>query len=176
MTTTYLLTNRPSLQALTRKVGGWIRRYLPADLAGTAAALIGITMAGHFDPGVVTIALVGVWSEFIGFYVAIGVQEWLAYRRRQSLLATAPANVSGLFGAVRQTTAFLSYLSRNLLLEFGAAELLDPFILRPALLTLALHLIPDLPLALMAGKLSADLIFYTVTIGSFELRKKILTP
>lgn len=60
------------------------------------------------------------------------------------------------------------------MLEFGAAELLDPFILRPALLLLALQLIAQLPIALIAGKLAADLVFYSVTICSFELRKKLL--
>jgi len=47
-------------------------------------------------------------------------------------------------------------------------------ILRPALLMLAMQLISDLPLALIAGKVAADLVFYSVTIGSLELRKKML--
>ena len=62
-------------------------------------------------------------------------------------------------------TAFLGHLLRNLLLAFGAAELLAPLLLRPALLTLAIQRIPNLGLALLAGKLSADLVFYTVTIS-----------
>ncbi len=175
MTTTDLLINRPSLYALTRKVGGWIRRYLPAELAGTTAALMGIALAQHFDLRVVSIALIGVWSEFVGFYAAIALLEWFAYRRQQTRLVTAPSNMAGLLATVKQMTAFLGHLLRTLLLEFGPAELLDPLLLRPALLALAIQLIPNLGLALLVGKLSADLFFYTVTISSYELRKQLST-
>jgi hypothetical protein len=173
MMTTALLIDRPALHALIRKLAGWIRRYLPAELAGTMAALLGIALARYFDLRVVSIALIGTWCEFVGFYAAIAVQEWFAYRRQQPHLLSALGSVADLLTAVKQVTAFLGHLLRNLLLEFGPAQLLDAFFLRPALLALAMYLIPALSLALLAGKLSADLFFYTVTISSFELRNKM---
>lgn len=169
-----------------KRIGGWLRRYLPAEIAGTTAALLGLTLALHAEQSMATTAVVGVWSEVIGFYGAIIVQEWLAeqHRRRQSLADPMPLHTwckpsAPIFRtfctSVRQTIGFLSRLLRNLVLEFGAAELLDPLILRPALLMLAMQLISDLPVALLAGKVTADLVFYTVTICSLEARKKLLT-
>ena len=168
------------------RIGGWLRRYLPAEIAGTTAALLGLTMALQAEQSMATTAVVGVWSEVIGFYSVIVVQEWLAEQRRcrQSPGNSMPLHTwckqrSPVFRtfctSVRQTIGFLSRLLRNLVLEFGAAELLDPLILRPALLMLAMQLLSDLPVALLAGKVTADLVFYTVTICSLEARKKLLT-
>lgn len=181
-------SDRPPLfpPLLPLKVGGWIRRYLPAELTGTTAALVGIVLARHFDQPTVTIALVGAWSEVIGFYGAMVMQEWLAYRRHHCPPSATNKRISKLdldwlalcgtiLASVRQTIGFLAQLLRNLLLEFGVAELLDPFILRPALLTLAMQLIPELPIAVIVGKVAADLLFYSVAIGSYELRKKMVT-
>lgn len=170
---------------LPSKVVGWLRRYLPAEVTGTVVALLVITLARHWYLNAVAIAVIGVWGEVVGFYGAIVVQEWLAYRRHQrrfllpnqQIRKVSPgwlALCGNLLTSVRQTIRFLGQLLRNLLLEFGPAELLDPFILRPALLTLSMQLIPELPLALVIGKVAADLVFYTVTIGSVELRRKLL--
>ena len=168
------------------RIGGWLRRYLPAEIAGTTAALLGLTLALHTEQSLATMAFVGVWSEVSGFYGAIIVQEWLAEQRRHrqspatpmalgTWCKNGPAVFRTFYTSVRQTIGFLSRLLRNLVLEFGAAELLDPLILRPALLMLAMQLLSDLPVALLAGKVTADLVFYTVTICSLEARKKLLT-
>lgn len=170
---------------LPSKVVGWLRRYLPAEVTGTVAALLVITLARHWDLNAVAIALIGVWGEVAGFYGAIIVQDWLADRRQQRQFLWPNQQIRKVrsdwltlcgnwLTSVRQTIRFLGQLLRNLLLEFGPAELLDSFILRPALLTLAMQLIADLPLALVTGKVAADLLFYTVTIGSVELRRKLL--
>ena len=159
---------------VVKRIGGWLRRYLPAEIAGTTAALLGLTMALQAEQSMATTAVVGVWSEVIGFYGAIVVQEWLAEQRRHRQSLANPMPLCTFYTSVRQTIGFLSRLLRNLVLEFGAAELLDPLILRPALLMLAMQLISDLPVALIAGKVTADLVFYSVTIGSLELRKKML--
>lgn len=170
---------------LISKIVGWLRRYLPAEVAGTTAALVGVMLALRLEQPLATVAVVGVWSEVIGFYSAMVLQEWFAEQRRcrQSSanpipLCTCCKNGLAIFRtfwtSVRQTISFLCRLLRNLVLEFGVAELLDPLILRPAVLILAMQVIPSLSVALIVGKLTADLVFYTVTICSLELRKKVL--
>ena len=168
-----------------RKIGSGLRRYLPAEIAGTTMALLGVTLALRLDQSLATAAVVGVWSEACGFYGAMIIQDWrTALSDRAPLTAelapkglgrsTQPTTCCRVVVSVRQTIGFLSRLLRNLLLEFGVAELLDPLILRPALLILAMQLIPNLSLAFIAGKLTADLVFYTITICSLEARKKLL--
>lgn len=158
--------------AWTSKVGGWLRRYLPAELGGTAAALVGIQLALYLDCAVVTVAFIGVWSEVGGFYLTLIVQEWIAVRPLRNCHPCAVPRRPW-WRTVSEVTAFLGQTLRNLLLEFGAAELVDPLLLRPALLALAMQWIPHVALALVAGKVAADLIFYAMAISAFELRQRL---
>jgi hypothetical protein len=122
----------------------------------------------------------------VGFYLAMMIQEWRNQRPHQllSLKNSQPnrwlergwqAQIMARLTSVRQTIGFLLQILRNLVAEFGPAELVDPFLLRPAFLALAMHLIPGVHWAVMIGKVAADLIFYTVAISSFELRQKLAT-
>jgi hypothetical protein len=63
---------------------------------------------------------------------------------------------------------------RNLFLEFGFAEALDSFYIRPALMYLALNFFTQLEIGILVGKISADIAFYIFAIPAYELRKKIL--
>lgn len=168
----------------TQKIIGWIKRYLPAEVTGTAAAILGTTLAWQFEQSLAVTALVGAWSEVVGFYLAMLIQEWRAQRPQPSLALPNgqpnsrlergwQAQVTACLTSVRQTIGFLTPILRNLLVEFGPAELLDPFLLRPAFLALAMHLIPGVHWAVVIGKVAADLIFYTVAISSFEVRRKL---
>lgn len=169
-----------------QKLIGWIKRYLPAEVTGTAFAILGTTLAWQLDQSLAVIALVGAWSEVVGFYLAMMTQEWRAQRplRLHSLPNIQPnrrleqgwqARVTARLTSVRQTIRFLVQILRNLVVEFGPAELVDPFLLRPAFLALSMHLIPGVHWAVVIGKVAADLIFYTVAISSFELRQKLAT-
>jgi hypothetical protein len=59
-----------------------------------------------------------------------------------------------------------------LVAEFGAAELLDTFLVRPAALVLGVWLIPDPLLGMLAGKVAADIVFYAVAAGAFTVTAK----
>ena len=169
-----------------QKVIGWIKRYLPAKVAGTTAAILGTTLAWQLDQSLAVTALAGTWCEVVGFYLAMMIQEWrnqrphslLSLKNRQSnypLERGWQARIMARLTSVRQTIGFLAQILRTLVAEFGPAELVDPFLLRPALLALAMHLIPGAHWAVLIGKVAADLIFYTVAISSFELRQKLAT-
>lgn len=169
-----------------QKLIGWIKRYLPAELTGTAAAILGTTLAWQLDQSLAVTALVGTWCEVVGFYLGMMIQEWRTQRPQRTLalpndqlrgrLALGwQARVTARLTSVRQTIGFLMQILRTLVVEFGPAELVDPFLLRPAFLALAMHLIPGVHWAVLIGKVAADLIFYTVAISSFELRQKLAT-
>ena len=56
--------------------------------------------------------------------------------------------------------------------EFGAAELLDTFLVRPAALMLGVWLVPDPLWGMLAGKVAADIVFYAVAAGAFTVTAK----
>lgn len=184
-----LAIHAPQPQAnpwFTRKVIGWLKRYLPAEVTGTTAAILGTTLAWQFDQSLAVTALVGTWCEVVGFYLAMMIQEWCNQRPQPSLsLRNSQPNrrlergwqarIMARLTSVRQTIGFLTQILRTLVVEFGPAELVDPFLVRPALLALAMHLVPGVHWAVIIGKVTADLIFYTVAISSFELRQKMAT-
>lgn len=133
----------------------WICRYLPAEIVGTAAmfiAGIGVTVWTSAPPIVALAAIIG---ESIGFYAVLAVTIYIEQAR-----------VSPSWRRATGRTAML------LVAEFGAAELLDTILVRPAALILGVWLIPDPVFGLLAGKLLADLIFYAVAAGAFTMTDK----
>ncbi|NCC31154.1 MAG: hypothetical protein EOM24_03910 [Chloroflexia bacterium] len=130
----------------------WLHRYLPAEAAGLVATVVCTLLALEWSGNILLAALVGTWAENIGFYSVI---FWRDLRRRgglswQSLCATFTA----------------------MLVEFGPAELFDSLFVGPAVLALALVIFPSTLLGTIVGKLTADAIFYLLTIMSYELIKR----
>ncbi len=100
-----------------------------------------------------------------------------------------PAEIIAVFGALIGGTVInilshnalltalggtLSKLVRNLLLEFGPAEYLDSFVIRPFYMYIFPKIFNNLVLGLIIGKFAADITFYIPTIISFELKNKFL--
>lgn len=125
-----------------------VRRYLPAEAAGTAAALAaGLAFAlatGSAAAGAVAATL----AESAGYYGVIASIDFRAGR----LSAERPL----------RTLA-------NLLLEFGPAEALDTLFVRPTLIFAGMTLAPDPGVGIVAGKLAADVLFYIPTVFGREL-------
>ncbi|PIZ95892.1 MAG: hypothetical protein COX81_00140 [Candidatus Magasanikbacteria bacterium CG_4_10_14_0_2_um_filter_37_12] len=67
---------------------------------------------------------------------------------------------------------FLKVL-RNIIVEFGPAEYLDSFLLRPFYLTVFPYFISSYSLAILLASLTAEISYYIPTIISYEARKKI---
>lgn len=139
-----------------RRAAIWLRRYLPAEAVSTICALIGGLLLGASYPALA--ALGGTWGENVGYYGTIVARDLRARRARDGRLTFA--------GVIRDL--------RNIALEFGGAELLDSFLIRPAAIFAAIHLTGNLVLGLLLGKLLADLAFYLPTILAFELRQRFL--
>ncbi|MDR7183347.1 hypothetical protein J2X85_000370 [Microbacterium trichothecenolyticum] len=133
----------------------WIVRYLPAEVAGTAAMVVGGLLATLWTDAAPLIAVAALLGEILGFYAVLAITIYIeqapvsATRRR----------------AVGRTAVLL-------VAEFGAAELLDTFLVRPAALMLGVWLIPDPLWGMLAGKIAADIVFYAVAAGAFTVTAK----
>lgn len=138
-----------------RRLVFWICRYLPAEVAGTAAMVLaglGITAWTDSPPIIALAALLG---EIVGFYAVLALtvygEQWshlqdASHARRRALLRT-----TGLLVA-----------------EFGAAELIDTLLVRPAALLVGVLTLGPL-WGMIAGKVVADVVFYAVAAGAFTL-------
>ena len=143
------------LPNLTRsKLTEWLKRYLPAEIFAIIGAILGGSFMHLLFHQPIFTALGGTLGENTGYYGFIIIRD---------LKTTRPQNL----------TAILK-LIRNLLLEFGAAEYLDSFVIRPTAMYFFPQWLGNLPLGLLAGKLAADITFYIPTIISYELKKKYL--
>jgi hypothetical protein len=137
----------PKALRLRSHLSRWLRRYLPAELAGTTSALLCAWLASSFTPNAAVAALAFTWGENLAYY---GLMLGRELRGRRGARA-------------------IGHAVRNLALEFGPAEALDSFLLRPACLLAALSLVPRPELGLIAGKLAADVTFYAPAIAMHEL-------
>lgn len=127
----------------------WTARYLPAEIGSSTMAILAAFVVKYFDGSDVWLALFATWAEVFTFYLFILAKE------------------------VRGVKTFAGFIkkSRNLLLEFGFAECIDA-IIRPFCIYFGIQLIPNLALGILAGKVIADIIFYTLTIAAFEAIKR----
>jgi hypothetical protein len=130
----------------------WIRRYGPAELVGIATALLGSWLLYATTRNEVAAAYGGALGENVGFYAVMVGREIRAQRPHGP-------------GAWARTAA-------NLMIEFGAAEILDSGVIRPLAMgfgTLWLGRQWGVPL----GKIAADITFYVPVIAIYELRRRL---
>lgn len=136
----------------------WLRRYLPLELMATAFSMAGGLGAAALGANAGVIAYVATAMENVGFY---GYALSREVRLRLGASPISPATVGPL----------LLPASRNLLGEFGPAELIDSFVLRPACLYALPKLTGNLAIGLLLGKLAADAAFYGLAVIAYERRK-----
>src|SRR5689334_20732397 len=53
------------------KLARWLRRYLPAELAGTSAALAAAVLTLGAGSGIAAAAVAAAWAESAGFYAFV---------------------------------------------------------------------------------------------------------
>jgi hypothetical protein len=147
----------PRVVAILRAAWFWIRRYLPCELAGTAALLaVGTVVHARTGSAALT-AVAGTVAETIGFYGAAFVVILLEQRRLH------PGGRWSLLGR----TIGLG------LAEFGAIDLLDSLLVRPALLLAGTALLPSAALGLLAGKLGSDVVFYLGAATAYRITEAL---
>lgn len=141
----------------------WLKRYIPAELLGTLTALLGAWPVYAHTHSYVGAAASGWVGEGIGFYGYFITTELIFNARRY-----------GKYAPMRRISRAVSAASANLLVEFLPAELLDNFIIRPFAMYEAPHFIHPYPVGFLAGKFSADIIFYLLAVMGYESRKRWL--
>jgi len=143
------------------KVKEWIWRYLPAEIIATFTALLSAGITFSVTNSYALSAIVGTIGENVGYYSYFIFKEASNHHKVHKTLKF-PKRAILIF---RKTT-------RNLLLEFGPAELVDSLIVRPFAMFVAPQLISPYLVGILAGKLTADAVFYGIAIVGYEARKK----
>jgi len=130
----------------------WLVRYLPAEIVGTAAMVIAGLVVTIWTDNAAVIALAALVGEIIGFYAVLAITIYA----EQAQVAPTVRSAIGRTGLL-------------LVAEFGVAEVLDTFLIRPAALMLGVWLLPDPLWGLLAGKIVADIVFYAIAAGAFTV-------
>jgi hypothetical protein len=133
----------------------WIVRYLPAEIVGTAAMVLAGLAVTIWTTSPALIAIAALLGEIVGFYIVLAI----------TIYAEQAAVSPNWRRAIGRTFLLL-------VAEFGAAELLDTLLIRPAALMLGVWLLPDPLWGLLAGKIFADVIFYAIAAGAFTVTAK----
>lgn len=150
-------------QIIRNKRQEWLRRYIPAEILGTVTALTGAWVAYAHTHSYVAATASGWVGEGIGFYGYFIVVELLLNSQRYRDRSL-----------VKRIYLAIAVASTNLLVEFLPAEIFDNFIIRPFLMYLIPHYIHPYPIGFLAGKFSADIVFYAFAILGYESRKRWL--
>jgi hypothetical protein len=130
----------------------WLRRYLPAEAAGTSAALAAAVVAAHWSVEAAVVA--AAWAETVAFYAFVTTRE---LRNREGS-PRSPRRVAG--------------AARDVVSEFGVAECVDTLFARPVLMYAFVAPLGSLVAGVAIGKLAADVVFYGLSIPAYELRER----
>lgn len=142
---------------LRRKVMSWVRRYGPSEVLGTVAAVGAASALQQATGNTIAAAYAGALAEAVVFY---GVM----------FLRTTIREAHEAGGRGRPyTNADLLRVVHGMLLEFGAAEALDSFVLRPLMMGLGIRALGT-HLGALVGKLASDVVFYGPVLTIYEWR------
>lgn len=150
------LAERSSWKA---RIGTWIRRYGPSELAGIALAFGGWWLLLTATRSAIAAAFGAAIGEGLGFYGSLIIREMI----QEAYFAGARRSP---YGAAEMMRTW-----RGLLLEFGPAELLDTGLIRPLAMGVCTSLLGWAP-GIVAGKLVADVAFYLPVIWIYERRRR----
>ena len=146
-----------------RKLREWFERYLPAELLGTLTALAAAWTVHAVSGSLISAAIAGTIGESLGFYGCLAVREVRYYDALHRD-----------HGRLRRQWLTGTRTLRDLLIEFGPAELVDSFLTRPLFMYLMASLLQNFTAGIVAGKLAADVIFYGIAISAYELKRRYL--
>jgi hypothetical protein len=146
---------------LKKKGTEWLKRYLPAEIIATVAAIVAASIAHFFSNNHILIAYTGSFGEAIGFYSTVAIQNILevvnknkAEHKRFSISDSLKIVV-------------------DMLLEFGVAGMIDGLLLRPLFMYLFTLYLSSFTLGILLGKIAGDITFYMLVISSYEIKKRI---
>lgn len=147
---------------LKQKIKDWSQRYLLAEIVSTVTALAAASIARFWTHSALASAFAGSWGETFGFYGFFLFREVRASRRQHQ----RKSQQYGIFSFFRNL--------RNLIFEFGVAEWLDSFLIRPFFMYFFPKMLGNFVIGIVGGKIAADIAFYIGVITAYELKKKHL--
>ena len=149
------------LEMSKQKTLEWLKRYLPAEIAGTVSALLIAFLAKFAGYNSILIAFAGSIGEAIGFYSVVFIKEVKSTKKE-------------LHANQNRRLTFHDYVKilTNILLEFGPAGLIDDLIVRPFFMYWFPILLRNFTLGIITGKIAGDICFYFFVIISYEILKK----
>lgn len=145
---------------MKKKLTEWGRRYIPAEIVSIIAALVLSNITFLATHNRIATAFVGTWADNLGYYSFISAREVIQSRKKHK--------------KEKKIYSFISFLKniRNILLEFGFAEMFDSFIIRPAFMYFFPLLLSNMSAGIFVAIILANMIFYITTIIAYELKKK----
>lgn len=127
----------------------WLARFLPAELLGLAGSYIGYIVCARLGLPPVAAAYGAAFGENVGYYSAVFTRDWFALPPEK-----------------RQTGRVLGAMAH----DFGIAESLDFFVVRPGATLLAVSLFGE-AIGIGVGKVVGDVVFYLLAITFWERRR-----
>ena len=146
--------------AVRRRRGSWrfwVRRYGAAEVVCLATMLAASVVAARLTTSPPLLAASAIAGATVGFYGVLAVS---VAREQQGVIGA---------GEPRYAARLASRTVLLLAAEFGAAELLDTFLWRPALMMSAVVLLGEPVWGLLAGKTAADVLFYVVSAVGYRV-------
>ncbi|MFA5796624.1 MAG: hypothetical protein WC916_01130 [Candidatus Woesearchaeota archaeon] len=147
---------------MKQKFREWFFRYAPANICALIGTLLAAYLVFLLTHNLIIAAFAGTIGDGIGYYVCIIFGDIRASLKKHR--------------ANKKAYTYKSFLItlRNMLVEFGPSEIIDTFIIRPAIMYFTSLYIAPIVLGWTIGKYAADIIFYIPVVISYELRKKYL--
>lgn len=134
-----------------------MRRYLPCEIAGTAAEFGAAALAYVATGSLALAAVAATVGASIGYYAAayISALRWSLrdQAHRQGVRRVAVASLLAL---------------RSVAVEFGPAELIDSIAVRPLAFYVGPMMFGDVLAGWIFGKLVSDVAFYACAVFSYE--------
>ena len=147
---------------MKQRLREWLRRYLPAEVLSGGATLLAAGLVLRATGSGLRAALAGTWAGnavYFGYLLAQDVHQAGRARHRRGQ---------------PYTWRTLGQNLRALAVEFGPAEVLDSFFIRPALMYCLPRWLGHFAAGILLAKLLADVTFYVPAIMSYELSKQRL--
>ncbi len=148
--------------ALVRKTREWLWRYLPAEIGGTITAVLAALVSHELTDSLAVAAIAGTIGENFGYYGTSCCRDFRQHWQKNKTKT-----------GLKKVRIVTTRTTRDMLVEFGPAELLDSFFVRPSLFYLVPQAISNVGLGFFIAKIMADVVFYALAIVGYEVRKRL---
>lgn len=156
------MADSQKLKHMKQKLTEWLKRYGLAEVISLILTVMSCWLTFHFTQSKIATALMGTWVGNVGYFGVIVIKDILL-AIRQLRAVGKPYSLETFYKNVRA-----------LFVEFGIAELIDTFFIRPTLMYYVPIWIDNLAWGVVIAKFAADITFYIPTIVSYEFSKKKL--